>query len=84
MPWATTLRACSMGRASARNGLARVVLPDLSGVSPALLVFPEFDPLLDEGLAYGQRLRRSDVEVDGRPGMTHDFLRMVGVTAEAA
>ena len=61
-----------------------MVLTDLSGVSPALLVFPEFDPLLDEGLAYGQLLRLSDVEVDGRPGMTHDFLRMVGVTAEAA
>jgi acetyl esterase len=60
--------------------------PDLAGVAPALLLLAEYDPLLDEGLAYGRRLQAAGVtvEVDVRPGMTHDFLRMESVTAEAA
>jgi len=60
--------------------------PDLAGVSPALLLLAEYDPLVDEGLAYAERLHVAgvDVEVDVRPGMTHDYLRMDSITAEAA
>lgn len=60
--------------------------PDLCGVAPALLLLAAHDPLLDEGLAYSQRLRSAGVpvEVEVRPGMVHDFLRMPGVTDEAA
>jgi acetyl esterase len=59
--------------------------PDLAGVSPALLLLAEYDPLVDEGLAYAERLRAAGVhvEVDVRPGMTHDYLRMDSVIAEA-
>ena len=35
--------------------------PDLAGVAPALLLLAEYDPLLDEGLAYGRRLQAAGV-----------------------
>lgn len=62
-----------------------LLAPDLRGVAPALLLLAAYDPLLDEGLAYGERLRAAGVpvEIEVRPGMVHDFLRMPGVTAEA-
>ncbi|HEX7383227.1 MAG TPA: alpha/beta hydrolase [Burkholderiaceae bacterium] len=48
------------------------------GVAPACLVLAECDPLVDEGLAYGDRLRASgvDVELELVPGVTHDFIKM--------
>lgn len=60
--------------------------PELGGVAPALFILAEYDPLIDEGLAYAQRLREAgvDVEVDVRPGMIHDYLRMDHVAAETS
>jgi len=59
---------------------------DLSGLAPVVLVLPEFDPLLDQGRAYMQRLQHYGVTVDLRyfPGMTHDFLRMPALVEEVA
>ncbi|MGG2396284.1 alpha/beta hydrolase fold domain-containing protein [Pseudomonas sp. SH1-B] len=56
----------------------------LRGSAPALLLIAEFDPLLDEGLAYAEHLREQGVVVESRlcRGMTHDFLRMAGLVPE--
>lgn len=51
---------------------------DHEGVAPACLLLAECDPLVDEGLAYGDVLRAAGVEVelDLHPGVTHDFIKM--------
>jgi acetyl esterase len=60
--------------------------PDLDGVAPACLVLAECDPLVDEGLAYGDRLRAAGVPVqlELARGLTHDFIRMGRALKEAA
>lgn len=56
----------------------------LQGSAPALLLAAEYDPLLDEGLAYAQALVEQGVEVEAErcSGMTHDFLRMGNLVPE--
>jgi len=58
----------------------------LRGSAPALLYAAEFDPLLDEGLAYAQVLREQGVRVQTQlcKGMPHDFLRMGGWVPEVS
>ena len=58
---------------------------DLEGVAPACVVLAECDPLVDEGVAYADRLRQSlvPVELDLVRGVTHDFIKMGRVLAEA-
>ncbi len=58
---------------------------DVEGVAPALLVLAECDPLVDEGLAYGDRLRAAGVgvELELVRGVTHDFIKMGRAVAEA-
>jgi acetyl esterase len=58
---------------------------DLEGVAPAVLLLAECDPLVDEGLAYADRLRAAGVEVtlELARGMTHDFIKMGRVLGEA-
>ncbi|MBK1713165.1 alpha/beta hydrolase [Rubrivivax gelatinosus] len=51
---------------------------DLEGVAPACLLLAECDPLVDEGIAYADRLRlaRVPVALEIARGMTHDFIKM--------
>jgi acetyl esterase len=59
---------------------------DVSGVAPAGLVLAECDPLVDEGLAYADRLRMAGVPVNLElfRGMTHDFIKMGRSLPEAS
>jgi acetyl esterase len=59
--------------------------PELEGVAPACLILAECDPLVDEGLAYGDRLRAAGVPVHLGlyRGVTHDFIKMGRALREA-
>jgi acetyl esterase len=54
---------------------------DLSGLPPTLVITAEFDPLRDEGEAYGARLRESGeaTTITRYPGMFHSFLTYLAV-----
>lgn len=62
-----------------------LLAPDLSNLPPALIITSEFDPLRDEGEAYGERLKKSGVpvKVSRYAGMIHDFIPMDGVIGKA-
>jgi acetyl esterase len=58
---------------------------DLDGVAPACIILAECDPLVDEGLAYADRLRAAGVPVglELYRGLTHDFIKMGRTIQEA-
>jgi acetyl esterase len=58
---------------------------DVDGVAPACVVLAECDPLVDEGVAYADKLRMAGVpvELDLVRGVTHDFIKMGRVLPEA-
>jgi len=59
--------------------------PDVAGVAPAWLGLAECDPLVDEGLMYGDKLRAAGVRVELEiyRGVTHEFIKMGRVLPEA-
>jgi acetyl esterase len=59
---------------------------DLTGVAPAWLGLAECDPLVDEGVAYADRLRLAGVAVDLEiyKGVVHEFIKMGRAVPEAA
>ena len=60
--------------------------PDLEGVCPALVLLAECDPVVDDGIAYADRLRMAGVAVDLEiyRGVTHDFMKMGRALPEAS
>ncbi len=59
--------------------------PDHEGVAPAWIGLAECDPLVDEGIAYGDRLRAAGVPVQLEiwRGVVHDFVKMGRAVPEA-
>ena len=59
---------------------------DLSEVAPAWLGLAECDPLVDEGVAYADRLRMAGVAVDLEiyRGVVHEFIKMGRAIPQAA
>jgi acetyl esterase len=64
---------------------APLLAPDVDGVAPAWIGLAELDPLVDEGVMYGDKLRASSVHVDLEiyRGVTHEFIKMGRVIPEA-
>jgi acetyl esterase len=58
---------------------------DLEGVAPACVILAECDPLVDEGVAYADKLRAAGVNValELYRGVTHDFMKLGRVIPEA-
>ena len=58
---------------------------DFHDLPPAVLVTAGFDPLLDEGHAYGEKLKESGVAVSERcwEGMMHGFITSRGLMPQA-
>jgi acetyl esterase len=58
---------------------------DVDGVAPACVILAECDPMVDEGLAYADRLRAAGVAVELElfRGLTHDFIKMGRVLKDA-
>ncbi len=64
---------------------APLAAQDLSGLAPAHIVLAEYDPLVDEGRAYAERLQAAGVRTQWQvhEGMVHDFARLSQVVEEA-
>jgi acetyl esterase len=58
---------------------------EVDGAAPACIILAECDPLVDEGLAYADRLRAAGVPVQLEllRGVTHDFIKMGRALREA-
>lgn len=58
---------------------------EVDGVAPACVILAECDPLVDEGLAYADKLRAAGVPValELARGVTHDFIKMGRTLKEA-
>jgi acetyl esterase len=59
--------------------------PDFRGLAPAWIAVAEFDPLVDEGVAYAAKLRDAgnDVTLVHYDGMIHEFFKMGSFVEEA-
>ena len=64
---------------------APLLAPDHGGVAPAWIGLAECDPLVDEGIAYGDVLRAAGVPVQLElwRGVVHDFIKMGRAVPEA-
>ena len=62
-----------------------VLAPDLKGVAPAVIIAAECDPLHDEGLELGERLKAAGVPVERHEyaGMIHAFFGMMPAVDDA-
>ncbi len=83
MDWFTDHAVPPAQRASPRASPIFAELP--SGLAPAIVVTAGFDPLVDEGEAYAERLRRAGVPTTSwcERSLIHGYLTMCGMSAAA-
>jgi acetyl esterase len=64
---------------------APLLVPSLAASPPTYVLAAGYDPLVDEGRAYAEKLRTQGVPVtyDLRPTLTHGFVNIAGVVPEA-
>lgn len=64
---------------------APLIADDMDGVAPAWIALAECDPVVDEGIAYADKLRAAGVPVDLEiyRGVIHEFLKMGRAVPEA-
>jgi acetyl esterase len=64
---------------------APLLAAELDEVAPACVILAEFDPVVDEGVAYADRLRAAGiaVELELVRGVTHDFIKMARALPDA-
>jgi acetyl esterase len=64
---------------------APLLAPHVHDVAPACVLLAECDPLVDEGVAYADRLRLAGlaVELELYRGLTHDFIKIGRALREA-
>ncbi len=64
---------------------APLMADDVDGVAPACVILAECDPLVDEGIAYADKLRAAGVPVELElvRGVTHDFIKLGRALPEA-
>src|SRR5579862_4693787 len=62
-----------------------VLVPNVAGVAPAIVIAAECDVLHDEGFDYGERLKAAGVAVERHeyPGMIHAFFGMMPAVDDA-
>ena len=65
---------------------APLLADDLDGVAAACVILAECDPVVDEGIAYADRLRAAGVPValEMYRGVTHDFIKMSRMLKEGS
>ncbi len=59
---------------------------DLGCIAPAFIALAEYDPLVDEGIAYAKKLEAAAVPTHLKiyRGMTHDFARLGNIVSDAS
>jgi acetyl esterase len=64
---------------------APLLVPSVAASPPTYVLAAGYDPLVDEGRAYAEKLRAQGVPVtyDVRPTLTHGFVSIAGVVPEA-
>lgn len=69
----------------ALDPLASPLLGNVEGVCPAVLLIAGFDPLRDEGIAYGEKLKAAGVatHVQVFTGLVHPFINVAGFVPAA-
>ncbi len=67
------------------EGFSPIELDDLAGLAPAVIATAGYDPLADDGLRYGARLREAGVSAANLhfDGLIHGFFGMGGASAAA-